>query len=500
MIKYCASLLLLTTAFTINSQDLVNDSTKAHLTYFMASATSQCYSSPKIERLIPERRAFAKPKQLADSTFKNFSAYQHFVYALYYPESYYQSCSMLSIGTDYMHKIQALLPRQGEGLRMSKRQRTALRTHRDSTIMLMKECILEKGRMSDDFKRLVLSLQTYELIPTLIETIENQKHTKDPYILTTLCLLMHNDYEPFTTTRLGKKLYPIDDDGTYNYHEARECAVRFTKRNYQIILQYAQEYYTHKANQQSVYVKITGGHYLLGEKGHDFNPPREVKLETFHISRYEITNKQFAHFVKSTGYVTLAEGNKDAFVFRIGLDEFEWIQDSTANWRFPNGKSQGGIEDKMDHPVTCISIVDAEAYCKWADVRLPTIEEWEVASLGPDKHQRYCFGNEVDSIYTHANIWHGKTHLMRYEGEDYITTSPVGSYKPNSFGLYDVYGNVFEFCANTPASFNQYEHVAATRGGSWWCSLYACGFFNSIDIGRVKRNASFSNNGFRVVL
>lgn len=88
---------------------------------------------------------------------------------------------------------------------------------------------------------------------------------------------------------------------------------------------------------------------------------------------------------------------------------------------------------------------------------------------------------------------------MKYEGEDSLTTSPIGSYKPNALGLYDVYGNVFEFCANTPEAFSTFDKVAATRGGSWWCSFYACGFFNSVDIGRVKQDASFSNNGFRVV-
>jgi sulfatase modifying factor 1 len=363
----------------------------------------------------------------------------------------------------------------------------------------MKYCIEKSGNVNDEFKRKIVSLRAYTLIPILINTIENQEEIKDPYILTSLCLLMRFDYEPFRKSEIYNKLYPTDSAGFYISKKAYENSVRFTQSNYKTIIDFASDYFEYKKKKTSEFIHISKGEYSIGEKGHSSNPLRKVKLEPFKISRYEITNKQFEQFIQSTGYVTLAEKNKDAFVFRLGLDEFEWIEDSTAYWRFPNGISEGGIDEKMNHPVTCISFIDVEAYCNWANLRLPTIEEWEVASRAGNYEERHYFGEIADDIYQHANIWHGKTHLMKYEGEDYITTSPVGSYKPNQLGIYDIYGNVFEFCSNIPESFNIYENVVATRGGSWWCSQYSCGFFNSVDIGRVQKEATFSNNGFRVV-
>lgn len=130
---------------------------------------------------------------------------------------------------------------------------------------------------------------------------------------------------------------------------------------------------------QKRYVFVHSGEYTIGKKGYDRNPLRKVRVDSFKIAIYETTNAEFAAFVVATGYVTDAERAHNAMVFEPGLDEFRWLEDSTAYWRYPNGKSRGGIEKKMDHPVTCISYRDIQAYCKWAKVRLPTLEEWEVA-------------------------------------------------------------------------------------------------------------------------
>lgn len=233
----------------------------------------------------------------------------------------------------------------------------------------------------------------------------------------------------------------------------------------------------------AAYVQIPAGTYTLGEKGHMLNPLRKVTTTGFQISTTELTNTDFEKFVHSTGYVTDAEKYKNAMVFVPGLAEFRWLKDSTASWRYPNGKSRGGIEQKMDHPVTTISYHDAEAYCKWAKVRLPSLDEWEIAARGLKTEP--------------GNIWHGRNHLQADTSDGFTYTAPVGSFRPNTIGLYDMFGNVFEFCSGAlPGDSKQVVHA---RGGSWWCSKNACKFFNATDIGRVNKRASFSNQGFRVV-
>ena len=497
----CLHILLAVTGLMAqkDSAEFVNTESKETYDQLFLKFDTPCYNSSKVRGLIPDSGNKYRPGKINDSAFENLSAFEHFVYAFNHPEWYYQSCSLFPQPDRILQKIPAHLKRQGEGVKMSRRQTKAITSHRDSTIILLKTCIEKRGWVSDNFKRVILKLKAFELIPTLIE-VSRQSEVKDPYILSLLCLLMRFDYEPFVNSDIHKQFYAGEMTDEYFFSGAKyKNNIPFTVENYKRIIDWAKGYYEYQLKAPSKFVKIPAGNYSLGEKAHEINPFRTVEVKGFEISRYEITNKQFNVFVKNTGYVTKAEEYKDAFVFRLGLDEFEWIQDSTANWRYPNGVSQGGIDDKMDHPVTCISYYDAMAYCSWAGVRLPTIDEWEVASRGGTTNTRHYFGDSLALIYEHANVWHGKTHLMKYPGEDYLTTSPVGQYEPNPFEIYDIYGNVFEFCVNTPKAFKDYDGVAATRGGSWWCSNYACGFFNSVDIGRVKLEASFSNNGFRVV-
>lgn len=251
------------------------------------------------------------------------------------------------------------------------------------------------------------------------------------------------------------------------------------------------------AQTDSAFVLILQGKYFVGKKNDAINPPRQIITKSFYISKYEITNLQFQAFVNATHYVTLAEKQRNAMVFTPGLKEFRWLQDSTAYWKYPNGISRGGIENKMNHPVTCICYKDALAYCQWAGVRLPTLEEWEVAARGGSTDD-YFFGKDKNKIKLYANIWYGKNHLTADSSDGYMYTSPVGTFQPNQYGLYDVYGNVFEFCMGKVLP-NAKPSVAHARGGSWWCSKNACNFFNSYDIGNVNTQASFSNLGFRVV-
>lgn len=253
----------------------------------------------------------------------------------------------------------------------------------------------------------------------------------------------------------------------------------------------------HHAQTGTKFIKVQGGTYWVGKKGHLLNPLRKVQVNTFYVATTEVTNDQFYAFVKATGYMTDAERLHNAMVFMPGFQEFEWKNDSTANWRHPNGRSRDSIYNKWDHPVACISYTDALVYCKWAGVRLPSLEEWEIASRAGSNND-YFFGQDNKNIGTYANIWHGKDHLVADSSDGYMYTAPVAHFKPNAWGLYDMYGNVFEFCSGKLPT-DQSDDVVHARGGSWWCSRNACNFFNSFDIGRVHRRASFSNQGFRVV-
>lgn len=242
---------------------------------------------------------------------------------------------------------------------------------------------------------------------------------------------------------------------------------------------------------------VEAGNYSIGSKESLDNPARKVEVKGFYISKYEITNADFAVFVAATDYITVAERAKNAMVFEPGLEEFRWLQDSTAYWRFPNGVTRGGIKEKMNHPVTCISYKDAMAYCAWAKVRLPTIEEWEVAAKAGTA-AKYFEGVQLENVGDYGNIWHLKNHLEADLSDGFMYTAPVGSFLPNPWGLYDIFGNVFEFCEGQ-LDRDKGRKVAHARGGSWWCSKHSCAAFNTVYIGSVNPNASFSNLGFRVV-
>lgn len=244
------------------------------------------------------------------------------------------------------------------------------------------------------------------------------------------------------------------------------------------------------------FIPVKAGSYQVGKSNRLDNPVRRVRLRGFEIAATETTNDQFAAFVQATGYVTVAERQHNAMVFEPGLKEFRWLQDPTACWRYPNGKSRGDLTGKGSHPVTCISFEDALAYCRWAGVRLPTLNEWEVACRAGTRTD-YFFGSDPKNVGKYANVWHRRDHLKPDLTDGYLYTSPVGSFAPNPRGLYDIYGNVFEFCSGALPS-DHGRPFAHARGGSWWCSRYSCCLFNSADIGRVNRRASFSNLGFRV--
>ncbi len=246
------------------------------------------------------------------------------------------------------------------------------------------------------------------------------------------------------------------------------------------------------------FVTVPAGDYWVGERGHAINPLRRVHLNSYQIGTTEVTNAQFAEFIKATGYRTDAEKNGFGMTFEEGMADWEWVPTKGATWLHPFGPDKPGNPD--DHPVTQISSSDAEAYCRWAGGRLPTVEEWEVAARAgrtrqdhPERGQtpRYPWGDEWQS--GRANNWQGD-HTKNAREDGFLYTSPVGSFPPNDWGMYDVVGNVFEYCIDATAPGR-----GVGRGGSWWCSQGTCNFYNLIDVGRMHAHGSLPNQGFRMV-
>ncbi len=244
------------------------------------------------------------------------------------------------------------------------------------------------------------------------------------------------------------------------------------------------------------FVSIPGGVYQVGSDESRSNKKRQVDVSSFDISMYEITNAQFKTFIDCTNYVTLAERLKNSQVFLPNIKEYHWVRDTTANWRYPQGLAFFCVDSMPNYPVTGIAMQDAMAFCQWAKMRLPTLDEWEIACRAGTS-TTYYWGEDTSKINNYANIWMGKSHSAFYQDDPYCFAAPVGSFMPNQWGLYDMLGNVFELCSGSLPSDKKYTVHA--RGGSWWCSLSTCGYFNAINIGGYHKKASFSNIGFRVV-
>jgi len=181
------------------------------------------------------------------------------------------------------------------------------------------------------------------------------------------------------------------------------------------------------------------------------------------------------------------------------MPDWAWEETPGAQWRQPFGARGKSWEEIPTHPVTQISGADAEAYCKWLGVRLPTLNEWEVAARAGAK-TRYPWGEAFDP--KKANVWNGTSHLKNTREDGFVYTAPVKSYPPNAWGLYDVIGNVFEYCADQPigSKSSDAERFQSGRGGSWWCSFNTCHFFNLSDIGHMDKHGSLANQGFRIAM
>lgn len=207
------------------------------------AASLPCFSSPKLNALMnktPKPKDEWDAKKLSAADLASLDVMALVIYAHHFPEQYFQSCSMYRRAADESEKIHSILPRKGEGLMMSSRQRESLKKHRDSVIYIISHCFENEAGISDDYKQTIVNLAGYEAIPTLKKILERQPpKLKDTYILTALMLLMKNgQYAPFMQTELYKALYNEE-----NADFRKEMAVVLTNKRRDEILALAGAYY-----------------------------------------------------------------------------------------------------------------------------------------------------------------------------------------------------------------------------------------------------------------
>jgi formylglycine-generating enzyme required for sulfatase activity len=219
-------------------------------------------------------------------------------------------------------------------------------------------------------------------------------------------------------------------------------------------------------------VWIPGRTFRMGSDEHypEEAPAHEVTVSGFWIKRCTVTNTEFARFVEATGYVTLAERPANpadypgadpsklvpsSVMFRkpkgpVSLrDPYNWwTYVAGADWRHPRGPGST-IRALGNHPVVHVAFEDAEAYAAWAGLALPSEAEWELAARGGLDDAEFCWGNDyMPSGKPMANTWQGDFPWQNLVEDGYEWTSPVGSFPPNGYGLFDMAGNVWEWTAD----------------------------------------------------
>ncbi|MDX1964419.1 MAG: formylglycine-generating enzyme family protein [Pirellulales bacterium] len=300
-------------------------------------------------------------------------------------------------------------------------------------------------------------------------------------------------------------------------------------------------------------VLIPGGEFIMGStiQGNE-QPEHKVAVRGFYLDEHEVTNAEFAKFVAATGYVTVAEKAPDweemkktlppgtpepdksvmvpgSLVFSpptgpVPLEDVRnwWRWQPGANWRHPTGPNSN-LDGLDQHPVVHVAWPDAAAYAAWAGKRLPTEAEWEYAARGGLAQKRFTWGDEepTDQTANRGNIWQGDFPHKNTKIDGYDRTAPVKSYPPNGYGLYDMGGNVWEWCGDwyradayllragggvidnptgpvdfwDPAEPQVPKRVM--RGGSFLCHVIYCESYRPAARRGTDINTSMSHVGFR---
>jgi sulfatase modifying factor 1 len=279
-------------------------------------------------------------------------------------------------------------------------------------------------------------------------------------------------------------------------------------------------------------VLIPAGTFLMGDDGPEAHvadgegPVRETFVEAFMLDQTSVTAGEFGTFVSATGYRTDAERFGWSFVFASAVHpkSFDriiagtvaaapwWLAISGAHWRCPDGPGSDW-QERPDHPVVHVSWADADSFARWAGKRLPTEIEWEKAARGQLERARYPWGDELTPGGRHmCNIWQGQFPDSNTGEDGFLTTAPARSFAANDYGLFNMAGNVWEWCADEwPGAVREAnEHHINTavvpaargqsrviRGGSYLCHASYCNRYRVSARSHSTVDSGTGHMGFR---
>ncbi|MEZ0164397.1 formylglycine-generating enzyme family protein [Kineococcus sp. LSe6-4] len=280
-------------------------------------------------------------------------------------------------------------------------------------------------------------------------------------------------------------------------------------------------------------VELPGGTFRMGtddEEGYPGDgegPVRDVTVGPFAVDTVTVSNARYAEFVAATGYVTETERIGWSYVFAAFLPAAVrkvsprpevtpwWAAVTGATWDHPEGPGSD-TTGREDHPVVHVSWADAVAYATWAGGRLPTEAEWEYAARGGLDQARFPWGDELTPGGQHrCNVWQGVFPVKNTAEDGWKGTAPVDAYAPNGFGLHNVAGNVWEWCADWFSATHHLTRVSPAdrtdpkgpergdsrvmRGGSYLCHASYCNRYRVAARTANTPDSAGGNNGFRVV-
>lgn len=362
----------------------------------------------------------------------------------------------------------------------------------------------------------------------------------------------------------GLFLLPVVLSGIFGCKESGQQGLASTGTNDSIIscMNFPVRYSSQDSSQLSItssdssyrgMVLIPAGNYDMGadndQASPDEYPKHRVSISSFWMDITEVTNAEFEKFVKATGYITTAERKPDweemkkavppgtprppdsvmvaaSLVFKqtngeVNLHDYNqwWSWVAGANWKRPQGPGSS-IKGKENFPVVHISWFDAMAYCKWAGKRLPTEAEWEYAARGGLSNKIYPWGNEhVNAGTAKTNSWEGSFPYTNRQADGFVRAAPVQSFACNPFGLFDMAGNVWEWCSDWydagyyqqavnsnpqgPSKSNDpqepFTPKRVLRGGSFLCNDSYCSGYRVARRMKSSPDTGLEHTGFRCV-